>query len=428
MRSLRQGIAMAIAVLGLTGLFVEGGHAANVGAATTTTLAGGSAGPAIPMGGSVQADNPIWKRIVELAGGPGARIAVIPVASGRPQVAFDYARSRFEAHGARVERIDLRPLTADTPVEHRADHAALLDSVRRAQAVYFSGGDQERVVDSLLPGGLESPLLREIRALQARGGVVAGTSAGAAVMSAVMFRNAPYLMDALKGQLVFGREIDHGLGFVGPGVLVDQHFLKRGRIGRMLPVMLDQNITLGIGVEEDTGVVMQAGEWEVVGKRGAVVLDLSSARRSVVGPTWRLEGARLSLLEPGDRFVVKERTVLPSKDKARSPIPFGDATYETDFDFQRFFMDILGDHAVANALAHLVDGRHAEVRGLAYSTVRRPHDATPDLGFEFRLRRDGQTQAWSAFGLGSVGYTVSRVRLDVEPVRLPQPLYRPWKD
>jgi cyanophycinase len=125
---------------------------------------------------------------------------------------------------------------------------------------------------------------------------------------------------------------------------------------------------------------------------------------------------------------VADRSVRPSAEKARNPIPFGDAAYETDFNFQRFFMDILGDHAVANALAHLVDGQHTEVRGLAFSTVRRPQDSTPDLGFEFRLRRDGHTQAWAAFGLGSVGYTVSRVRLDVEPVRLPQPLYRSWKE
>ncbi|MDP1051798.1 hypothetical protein, partial [Klebsiella quasipneumoniae] len=71
-----------------------------------------------------------------------------------------------------------------------------------------------------------------------RGGVIAGTSAGAAIMSRMMFRDPPDNLQILKGQWRERRDFDRGLGFVGPELFVDQHFLKRGRFGRMIPLMM----------------------------------------------------------------------------------------------------------------------------------------------------------------------------------------------
>ncbi|MEG6783495.1 hypothetical protein V2A39_31555, partial [Pseudomonas aeruginosa] len=79
------------------------------------------------------------------------------------------------------------------------------------------------------------PMLDAIWEVYRKGGVVAGTSAGAAIMSAVMVRDGPSIIDILKGRFADGKQIGRGLGFVGPKLFVDQHFLKRGRFGRMIP-------------------------------------------------------------------------------------------------------------------------------------------------------------------------------------------------
>ena len=75
-------------------------------------------------------------------------------------------------------------------------------------------------------------------------------------MSTTMFRDAPDPLMVLKGQLRDGREFDQGLGFVGPDLFVDQHFLKRGRIGRMLPLMVAKGYKLGVGIEENSAIVL----------------------------------------------------------------------------------------------------------------------------------------------------------------------------
>ena len=74
----------------------------------------------------------------------------------------------------------------------------------------------------------------------------------------------------------------------------------------------------------------------------------------------------------------------------------------------------------------VVDGPRGQVRGLAYSMLRRPGDEVPQLGFEFLLLRDEQTQAWSPLGVGADVYSITGVRLDIRPVRMAAPLFVPW--
>ena len=109
---------------------------------------------------------------------------------------------------------------------------ALIAKVKAAKGIFFTGGVQERIVDVLQPGGQTTPMLEAIWYVYRKGGVVAGTSAGAAIMSTIMFRDAPSVINVLKGRFADGKQVDRGLGFVGPHLFVDQHFLKRGRFGR----------------------------------------------------------------------------------------------------------------------------------------------------------------------------------------------------
>jgi cyanophycinase len=155
--------------------------------ATTTTTA---MGPAIPIGGALRDDNAaVWTRMIELAGGPGARFVVLGTASGDPEAAARGTIAALTAFGAVGEFLPVAPELKGVDNAAAVRDPELIAKVRAANGVFFTGGGQDRIVDTLRPGGVESPLLIAIRELQQRGGVVAGTSAGAAIMSRTMFRD-----------------------------------------------------------------------------------------------------------------------------------------------------------------------------------------------------------------------------------------------
>ena len=205
-------------------------------------------GYAVPIGGALGYDNDaVWSRLVALSGGDGARWVVFATASGDPAATGERIAGTLRRHGAVATVIPVAPRLADVDLASAVRDPRWLEAVREARGVFFSGGAQERIVDTLQPQGAGTPLLDAIRDVQLRGGVIAGTSAGAAVMSARMFRDAVDPVAVLKGALRDGHETDRGLGFVGPDLFVDQHFLRRGRIARLLPTMTAYGATLGLG-------------------------------------------------------------------------------------------------------------------------------------------------------------------------------------
>jgi cyanophycinase len=115
-----------------------------------------------------------------------------------------------------------------------------------------------------------------------RGGVIAGTSAGAAIMSSTMFGRPKPVLATLKLGVTDGKEITSGLGFIGDDVFVDQHLLVRGRFARMLPAMLaKKGYKLGLGIDENTAMVVRPNrDVEVIGYKGALVVDLAGAKRA----------------------------------------------------------------------------------------------------------------------------------------------------
>jgi cyanophycinase len=384
-------------------------------------------GPVVPLGGSVRFDNPVvWKRLVELAGGPGSSFAVMSMASGRPDRVANLAQQALQRAGAKTEWVAVAPAIKDQDLAAAVRDPQWLRMVDRSQAVFFTGGAQARIVDTLRPQGQDSPLLEAVLRLQARGGLIAGTSAGAAVMSNTMFRDAPFVTSVLKGILRRGVEYDKGLGFGPDGLLIDQHFLKRGRVGRLIPLMLTTGDKLGLGVDEDSAALVHDGEIEVLAGRGALLVELQAATQRVENGALSLQGARISLLEPGDRFNLETGRLQPSEFKLTTPVTFRAPNFDPTFEFDRYFMDILGDYAIVDAMTQLVDGPKAQVRGLAFSAITRPGDTRPDLGFEFILTRDEHTRAWAPLGTGGDPYTIERVKLDIRPVRLTLPLVRDW--
>jgi len=423
--------SLLASLLAGTGLFATPSHA-------QTSVDAAPRGTAIVIGGALKYDNDaVWKRIVDEAGGPGARFAVFATAAANPERSAGQIIEALQRQGARAEHIPVAPRLAGSDVATAVRDPALLAKVNAAQGVFFSGGAQELIVDSLQPGGQPTPMLDAIWSLYRRGGVVAGTSAGAAIMSSTMFRDAQDSLKVLKGQLRRGQEVDRGLGFVGPHLFIDQHFLKRGRIGRLLPLMQAEGYRLGLGVEENSAAVIKGEALEVIGARGVLLVDLSEARRDARLPAFNIRGVRLSFLDRGDRHHLGRGETTPSAAKrAGLKIDPRAPDFKPFVTQQPFLMDMLGDNTIANAMAQLIDSPFPEVLGLAFAGPRPvPASASaasatgsePDseLGFEFRLYKGPDSLAWFTGALGGEDYTVLNLRLDVLPVRVQQPFYKP---
>ena len=394
--------------------------------AMSSTAAEVEGGAVVAIGGGLRDDNhAVWSRLVALAGGPGARFVVLPTASSTPVSAGAEAVAALAAHGAKAEVLPVSPRLEGTEVTRAVRDPELVAKVRAARGVFFTGGAQEYIVDALQPGGEATPLLETIRDVLARGGVVAGTSAGAAVMSAVMFRDPPVVPTVMKGSLREGKDVDRGLGFVGPALFVDQHFLRRGRLGRALPLMQARGYEMGIGIEEDTAAVVRGSSIEVIGPGGVLFVDLGKATTDPRRGAFNIAGVRLTYLADGDRFDLRTRALTPAPAKRQGqrlePAARGFRPYYED---TPFLLDVLGEGAVLKAMTYLVDGPSAVVSGLAYDAG--PDAAPPrDLGFEFRFSRTPETIGWYASVNDIESYTVANVRLDVEPVKVAQPLYVP---
>lgn len=391
-------------------------------------------GSLVIIGGALrynQAD--VWNRIVTLAGGAGAKIAVIPVASSEPLVGGSRTVDTLRACGADAFLVPLYLEPGQTSLGEKASDPELAAQIRSARGVYFIGGSQERITQALGDSkGPRTPLLDAVWHVYEQGGVVAGTSAGAAVMSQMMFRNSRSVLNTLQDGLQVGNELVPGIGFLKSGWFVEQHCLARGRFGRTLVAMHTLGIKHGIGVDENTAVVVERGQaLSVIGYRGAIVLDLSQATSERTPAGFQLRGARLSYLDRGDALDLQSLAITPAADKRTEPaVVLASATAPLASESKPagptdpfVVADILGRETVVDVLARVVGGQQTEAVGLAFD----PAEALrgPARGFEFRFYRDADSRGWSTHTRGDASITVANVRLDIRPVEIAGPLVKP---
>ncbi len=420
-------------------------EAASQGTINATLKPATQPGIAIVLGGALKYDNDaVWQRVVDLAGGKGAKFAVMATASGEPEKSAAQIIEVLTKHGAIAEHIPVAPrlypqlnsVNARQAANRAAHDAQLVNKIKSSRGIFFSGGAQERITDTLFDAdGKQTPVLAAIWAVFNEGGVVAGTSAGAAIMSTTMFRDAPDVFKVLKFGAQEGREIGRGLGFVGAHLFVDQHFLRRGRLGRMLPVMAQKNYKLGLGVDENSGAVVSGNEVEVIGSKGALVADLDDAAIDKSLSHFNLKNARITYLESGDRFNLKTKAVMPSAQKiAGNKMDPNAEKYTPYFATDMFYPDILGDGVIVNAISNLIDNKQNAVIGLAISASAIDHHESTaksknkseasNLGFEFRFRKGRESIGYYSSAMGGENYTVANIYLDISPVIFARPLYR----
>lgn len=247
----------------------------------------------------------MMKRFTDLAASfQTGKIVVFTMASSVPAETGPGLVEEFRALGAPAA--EFHHLTREQALA--SESVRLLDG---AGGVFFSGGDQSRHTAVLL----DTPLHGALVEFYVRGGVVGGTSAGAAVMSAVMITGDEKRRPG-KGREFETIEVENvvtarGLGFLD-GAVIDQHFVRRKRHNRLLGVLADHPDLLGIGIDESTAILIEPDRtFEVVGERSVLVFDASGAGFQITpAGTVGAEGIVLHILTEGRRFDLLGRKVV----------------------------------------------------------------------------------------------------------------------
>lgn len=373
-------------------------------------------GTLVIIGGGLRGENePVWERIVELAGGKGARIAVFGSASANPERAARLDVERLNFYGADAFVVPVAVRLPNTDYRAAANDPALAAMVSSAAGAYFVGGDQARITEALRKSdGSSTLILDALWDMYRRGGVIAGTSAGAAIMSSTMFYNVSSVLSTLKRGVADGMEMAPGLGFIGDDIFVDQHLLVRGRFARMLPVMLAKGYKLGLGIDENTAMIIHPNrEVEVIGYKGALLINLAGA--TTVPGDFNVSNARISYLDNGDRFKIDTHIFTPSPDKAGGKFDPARPYYKGPL----FTADVLGHTTIVDLMTKLLDSDQPDAIGIAFGS---PRDLQADLGFEFRLSRINDSVGFASAVADA--YSVYNVRLDVKPIKIQQPFYQ----
>lgn len=242
----------------------------------------------------------ILQQFIDLAGGSSSRIAILATASSHGDSIIDVYWSLFTGLGA-AEVSGLRPMSRAEANDEAA--AAALDGVT---GIFMTGGNQSRLTSVVAGTALGRKLLEANRS----GVVVGGTSAGASAISShmVAFGASGDLPKQRMGRL------SAGLGLL-PNMIIDQHFGKRNRIGRLLSLVSHSPSLLGIGLDEDTAVVVDPDDiLEVVGSGAALIVDgshiESTAFRAKRYDPLMVSGAILHALPEGSRFDLRSRLLV----------------------------------------------------------------------------------------------------------------------
>jgi len=229
------------------------------------------------------------RRFVEWSGGEKARLLVITWATSQPEASFESFSKDLSAYKtASIEASQTSPLDAEKRTK-------FVTQLKDATGVYFTGGDQNRIMDVLK----DEELLKMLRDKYAEGTPFGGTSAGAAVMSDPMMTGDADLK-ILDGTKVGVRT---GLGLI-PNVIFDQHFLVRQRHNRLFGLILVNPAMLGIGIDEDTSVLIEDNrKLQVVGATQVMFVNAKNKDGSLI----------VNFLKAGESFDLKKRKRLAQR-------------------------------------------------------------------------------------------------------------------
>ena len=251
-------------------------------------------GSLVIVGGNARLAPEVFKKFIDLAGGPTANIVIIPTANGGRDFGPAYqgrVYPNFQQHGAN----NLSILHTDDRTI--ADSEAFVSAIKTATGVWFMGGRQWRLADAYLGTKTETALWDLLN----RGGVIGGSSAGATIQGSYLVRG-----DSKTNTIMMG---DHEVGF---GFLknsaIDQHLLRRNRQFDLVEVMQAKPDLLGIGLDEGTAIVVKGNSFEVIGVSFVAIYD----------PKVMTDKTPFYLLRAGDLFDLGKRTPLRKRNDFQS--------------------------------------------------------------------------------------------------------------
>ena len=259
-----------------------------------TTYSNGAKGHLFIIGGGNRSEA-LMERFVSLAGGAQSKVVVVPFASSVPEETGAAQADELSALGCEASYVFFEKGDADLE-----ENLKKLDGVT---GIFFSGGDQVRLADVLLG----TKFLDKIKDIYYQGGVVGGTSAGAAVMSKIMITGNELVSgdttlsfaSIKKGNV----EVSEGFGLIDFAI-IDQHFIQRKRENRLINLVIENNLP-GIGIDEATAIIVGDGHsFEVFGDRTVMVFEpqLSQPSRTDAKSNLSADHIKLSILLSGDRY------------------------------------------------------------------------------------------------------------------------------
>jgi len=250
------------------------------------SLAAAQGGALVVVGGGDTGPE-IVAATLALSGGRNAIVAVLPQSSAVKGAGDDSVKMWRDAGAREAAKVAF------------GDRGAAAAALRRATLIWMPGGDQNRFMKAIDGTGLAEVIRERHRA----GVTVGGTSAGAAVMAEAMFTGDADLTSLTAGATVIAK----GLG-LWPEALIDQHFLTRQRGNRLISAVMDRPALIGVGIDEDTAVVVHGGSFEVVGKSSVVVIDARGAQveRTPPGGLVSGGGVKLSVLRAGQTYAIED--------------------------------------------------------------------------------------------------------------------------
>lgn len=245
----------------------------------------------------------LLRKFVSLAGEKNARVLIVPVASDYPEFSADVYAQTFRSLGLQQVKV-LRATSRQAVID--ADAASLLDGVT---GVFMSGGDQMRLVSVL--GGTEFARLLEER-VRNTSLVLAGSSAGAAGMSAAMIVRGNPTSHPHRSAI----RLSPGLGILR-NIIIDQHFTERGRLSRLITAVSYNPRQLGLGIDENTAVIISNdGTLEVCGDGTVTVIDGSRIAYNDIAEVeeskpFAVAGVQLHILRDGMHYDFARRALIP---------------------------------------------------------------------------------------------------------------------
>lgn len=275
------------------------------------------AGRLVIVGGALDVENAaVYAAVLDGRLGDGP-LCVIPTASSDPAEAIEGMVANLDGYGGAGTAMGVF-LPRDEP--DRARDPAVADELRGCSGFYFTGGSQSRILDVFLPAGDTTAAFRALRKRWLEGAVVAGSSAGAAMMSRIMISGGSsdeaVSHGVARSEDGDGVELRPGMGFFEP--ILDQHFLARGRIGRLIVAVIDPGSPrVGLGIDENTALVVDGSSAEVLGASGVVMVD---GRAAVATGPGRATDVQVSLAGSGDLIDLTSFAVRRDSTKRELPI------------------------------------------------------------------------------------------------------------